>query len=96
MTPEELGPASLALITDKIITDLFMDYQSRIADWNYNCDVSWKTGLNKPLLSSFGQITRLIDRSSCDNKVDLDFPKTSDSAVPKFFFKVPYSSHQRD
>lgn len=27
MTPEQCGPASLALITDKIIKDLFMNYQ---------------------------------------------------------------------
>lgn len=66
-----------------------MNHQQRIADWNYHCDVSWKIGLNKPHLSFFGRITVLIDRGSCDNKVDLDFSKISDSVVPKFLLEAP-------
>jgi len=44
----------------------------------------------------FGRITSLIDIGSSDNNVDLDFSKISDSTVPEFLLKAPYSSHQMD
>lgn len=94
MTPESCGPANLVLLVGKITKDLFVNYQQRIADWSYNCNGSWKTGLDKAHLSFFGSITTLIDRGSSDNKVNLGFSKISDSIVPKFILKAPYSSHQ--